>query len=199
MECPICYEAITAETGVVTTSCQHSYHFACVSGWFIKQEKGTCPCCRKEMNEKEDFPDVPAEHESSHDSEESYESESEDEYEVEFSRRQLQEFIESHGGHLTEQMSDAICSVIASFTKTELNSLLVGNTGQVLTEEKWLELLARPSSEPHADQEEPSMRITIGEEGRSVVLNDIYETAAMKIQSAWRTQKAAEALISLKN
>ena len=149
------------------------------------------------MNEKEDFPDVPADQDSDSDSEgESYESE--DEYEVEFTRRQLQEFIESHGGHLTEQMSDAICSVIASFTKTELNSLLVGNTGQVLTEEKWLELLARPSSQPH---EEPSMRITIGEgeSGRIVVVNDIYHTAASKIQSAWRTQKAAEALISLKN
>jgi len=189
MECPICYEAITAETGSVTTSCQHSYHFACISGWFIKQEKGSCPCCRKEMNEKEDFPDVPAEEDSDS------EYESEDEYEVEFTRRQLQEFIESHGGHLTEQMFDAICPVIAAFTKTELNSLLVGNTGQALTEEKWLELLARPE----LYEEESSMRITIGESGRSVVLNDIYETAAMKIQSAWRTQKAAEALIRLKN
>ena len=93
MECPICYEAITAETGVVTTSCHHSYHFACISGWFIKQEKGTCPCCRKEMNDTEDFPDVPDGSSASYDSDE--------EYEVEFTRRQLQDFIHAHGGHLT--------------------------------------------------------------------------------------------------
>ena len=185
MECPICYEAITAETGVVTTSCHHSYHFACISGWFINQEKGTCPCCRKEMNDTEDFPDVPDGSSAS----ESYASDEEEEYQVEFTRSQLQEFIHAHGGHLTEQMSDAICAVVGDFTQTELNSLLVGNTGQSLTEEEWNDLL-------HRDSEEDSMNISITEHGRRVYLNQ-HEAAATTIQNAWRTQKAAQALIML--
>ena len=170
MECPICYEAITEETGVVTTSCKHSYHFTCISGWFIKQEKGSCPCCRKEMNEKEDFPAVPADA----DAEAESESESEESvcYEVEFTRRQLQEFIASHGGHLTEQMSDAICSVIGSFTQTELNSLLVGNTGQTLTEDAWNQLLHRDIEDSEAEedegQEQGLLRISVRGDERSV-------------------------------
>ena len=185
MECPICYEAITAETGVVTTSCNHSYHFSCISGWYIKQEKGTCPCCRKEMNDTEDFPDVPDGSSASYDSDE--------EYEVEFTRRQLQDFIHAHGGHLTEQMSDAICAVIGSFTHMELNSLLVGNTGQTLTEQEWNELLHRDS---HDENENNSLRITIAGDQRTVYLNQ-HEAAASRIQFAWRTQKAVQALIML--
>lgn len=203
MECPICYEAITAETGVVTTSCQHSYHFSCISGWYIKQEKGTCPCCRKEMSEKEDFPDVPEEAEDEAESESESESyESEEEYEVEFTRSDLQQFIAAHGGHLTEQMSDAICAEIAAFTKTELNSLLVGNTGKALTEDEWNQLLHRDNdSEGSADEEEESLQISVRGDERSVYLfpSNAHETAATKIQSAWRTQKAAHALLTLKN
>lgn len=193
MECPICYEAITAETGVVTTSCNHSYHFSCISGWYIKQEKGTCPCCRKEMSEKEDFPDVPDGSSSSASS--SYDSDEEEEYQVEFTRRQLEDFIHAHGGHLTEQMSDAICAVVGDFTQTELNSLLVGNTGQTLTEEEWNDLLHRDSHDEN-EHELNSLRITIAGDERTVYLNE-HEAAASRIQFAWRTQKAVQALITL--
>ena len=205
MECPICYEAITAETGIVTTSCQHSYHFSCISGWYIKQEKGTCPCCRKEMNEKEDFPDVPADADAHADSGSETDSySSEEEYEVEFTRSHLKEFIESHGGHLTEQMCDAICTEIAAFTRTELNSLLVGNTGKALTEDEWNQLLHRDVDESEAseeEEEEETLQISVRGDERSVYLfpSNAHETAATKIQSAWRTQKAAQALMALKN
>lgn len=193
MECPICYEAITADTGIVTTSCKHSYHFSCISGWYINQEKGTCPCCRKEMSEKEDFP-VHEEAES--------DSESESEFdEVEFTRSELQEFIKSHGGNLTEQMSDAICAVVGAFTQTELNSLLVGNTGQALTEEEWNELLTRP--ETVLDSDVHSMRISLEGDERNVYLFPSHmhehEMAASTIQSAWRIRQAAHALLMLKN
>ena len=186
MECPICYEAITAETGIVTTSCNHSYHFSCISAWYINQDKGTCPCCRKDMSEKEDFPDV-------------NESVSDEEYEVEFTRTQLQEFIASHGGHLTEQMSDAICEVIGSFTHMELNSLLVGNTGQTLTEDEWNRLLARDEdTEEEEEEQENSMLISLIGNERNIYMNR-HEEAAIKIQDAWRMQKAAHSLLMLKN
>ena len=54
-ECSICYDEITKATGEVKLSCSHVFHFSCISSWFFKQDKGTCPCCRKEMGEKEDF------------------------------------------------------------------------------------------------------------------------------------------------
>ena len=200
MECPICYEAITEETGVVTTSCKHSYHFTCISGWFIKQEKGSCPCCRKEMNEKEDFPAVPADADADEEAESESESYESDYPEVEFTRTQLQAFIASHGGHLTEQMSDAICAVVGVFTQTELNSLLVGNTGQTLSEDEWNRLMERDDS--HDDQQEEGqeqgqLRISVRGDERCVY-SIIHEAAAAKIQSAWRTQQAVRALVMLK-
>ena len=200
MECPICYEAITEDTGVVTTSCKHSYHFTCISGWFIKQEKGSCPCCRKEMNEKEDFPAVPADADADEEAESESESYESDYPEVEFTRTQLQAFIASHGGHLTEQMSDAICAVVGVFTQTELNSLLVGNTGQTLSEDEWNRLMERDDS--HDDQQEEGQeqgqrRISVRGDERCVY-SIIHEAAAAKIQSAWRTQQAVRALVMLK-
>ncbi len=45
-------DAITKETGLVTLSCQHSFHFRCIDSWFGKQicddQPQTCPCCRSE-------------------------------------------------------------------------------------------------------------------------------------------------------
>ena len=53
MECPICYD----ELGVAraTMSCNHSFHFRCLSNWFVTQDKGSCPMCRKSAHELEDL------------------------------------------------------------------------------------------------------------------------------------------------
>jgi hypothetical protein len=58
MDCPICFETITKETGQVTTSCGHSFHFKCLNTWYWRQtqnEEGqeSCPCCRKMPGEFE--------------------------------------------------------------------------------------------------------------------------------------------------
>lgn len=53
-ECPICYEDVTDSTGSVKLSCAHTFHLSCITSWFSKQEHGSCPCCRKQMGEKED-------------------------------------------------------------------------------------------------------------------------------------------------
>jgi hypothetical protein len=59
MDCPVCFEAITKETGQVTTSCGHTFHFKCLNSWYYHQiqsnESGqeSCPCCRKEPCEFE--------------------------------------------------------------------------------------------------------------------------------------------------
>lgn len=50
MDCSICFEAITKQTGSTTLSCEHAFHFRCIVNWFDKQImddlEQTCPCCR---------------------------------------------------------------------------------------------------------------------------------------------------------
>lgn len=59
MDCPICFENITKDTGQVTTSCGHTFHLKCLNRWFCQQilsdddAKESCPCCRKEPGEFE--------------------------------------------------------------------------------------------------------------------------------------------------
>ena len=58
MDCPVCYEEITRETGQVTTSCGHTFHFKCLNAWYYHQisdgaAEGSCPYCRKEPGEFE--------------------------------------------------------------------------------------------------------------------------------------------------
>lgn len=85
-ECPICYEDVTDATGIVKLSCAHTFHLSCITGWFSKQEQGSCPCCRKLMGEKEDSGYKVNEDEEDEDDEEdetlSYTSESSEEDEI---------------------------------------------------------------------------------------------------------------------
>ena len=52
MDCSICLEQITKTTGCTTLSCEHSFHFRCISEWFLIQRDDAlsqvCPCCRNE-------------------------------------------------------------------------------------------------------------------------------------------------------
>jgi hypothetical protein len=48
--CSICLDEIdVAITGQVVLSCGHQGHLSCISKWFYRQEKSSCPLCRKEM------------------------------------------------------------------------------------------------------------------------------------------------------
>jgi hypothetical protein len=52
-ECSVCYEGFTtaegAKTSVVTLSCGHPFHFACITKWFSGKAVPSCPMCRKGM------------------------------------------------------------------------------------------------------------------------------------------------------
>ena len=196
MECPICYDAITSTTGLTTLSCSHSFHYGCISGWFLKQDVGTCPCCRKEMAAIEDLP---------RDDESVYSDDSEDE-EVEFTRAELQAFMVSLGGNLSEEAADNICEIIAGFTYYELNALVVGNTGRQLTEEQWNELLVEEDDDDDEDDSEDesediwNLRIstTFGPEVTRdvrVIHTKDATTAATKLQAVWRAHKARETVM----
>jgi len=51
MDCPICHDAINADSGITTLACSHSYHLKCITRWISENE--TCPCCRKEVGDYE--------------------------------------------------------------------------------------------------------------------------------------------------
>lgn len=188
MDCPICYDKITSATGVTTLSCSHSFHLSCISGWFLQQEAGTCPCCRKEMAAIEDLPrDDEISDVSSDDS---------DDDEVEFTRASLQAFMRSLGGNLTDAAAENICDIIAGFTYYELNALVVGNTGRQLTEDQWNELLEDDDSDSDSEDSDDSesedvwsLRISTTFDGSRtvrVVHAEDAKKAATKLQAVWR-------------
>ena len=198
-ECPICYDAVDASTGIATLSCTHSFHISCISGWFLKQEIGTCPCCRKEMAAIEDLPRADAD-------EDEDEDEDDDDEEVEFTRAQLQAFMVSVGGNLTDAAAENICDVVASFTYYELNALVVGNTGVHLSEDRWNELLAAQEEDDEDEDEDEdegededddegedvwNLRISttfgadVTREVRMITTEDTKK-AATKLQAIWR-------------
>ncbi len=145
MECPICYDEINAQTGIVTTSCGHSYHFSCISHWYAKQEVGSCPCCRKQSEEKEKMPQIQS-NEDSDEEEEDYE-------EVEFTRAELDAFLRARGGGLTEALALGICESLCALRLSELNMLMICNCGRAITEDEWNELLDAQDEEEESDNE----------------------------------------------
>jgi len=67
MDCSICFEAITAETGKTVMGCGHEFHFRCMASWFVtqcdKELPENCPCCRHEAGPLECLPEI-EDHES---------------------------------------------------------------------------------------------------------------------------------------
>jgi len=100
--CPICYEDINARTGSVNLSCAHTFHLTCITTWFSRQDQESCPCCRKEMGEKETVPVV--------------ESESDDEAET---RSYVSDESEDE-----EQEPDGVCRNSVNLTRQDLSDLL---------------------------------------------------------------------------
>jgi len=161
-ECAICYDVIDLKTtGEVKLSCAHSFHFSCISSWFSNQEKGSCPCCRKEMGDKEDFaPNAPLNSEDEEDDEdeddEDEDDEEEDEYVV-FNRTQLNTLCQKLGSyrHISEEQWAAMSNAFAwhekeftmesqplEFDFDELNSFFATHCWKAITEEQWIDILA---------------------------------------------------------
>jgi Ca2+-binding EF-hand superfamily protein len=163
----------------------------------LKQDVGNCPCCRKEMTAIEDLPRDDDSEVSSIDSEDE---------EVEMTRTELQAFITSLGGNLSEEAADNICEVIAGFTYYELNALVVGNTGRPLTEDRWNELLEEDDEDEDLDSVEDeedvwNLRIVASFDADgstreiSMVTTEDAATAATKLQAVWRGFKGRVAVM----
>ena len=87
MQCAICHDDITAETGRAAMSCSHEFHIRCLVQWLqTPKGSGNCPCCRKEPTALErlapyegseydsEYSDEPEESEGSEGSQESTDS-----------------------------------------------------------------------------------------------------------------------------
>lgn len=75
--------------------------------------------------------------------------------EAEFTREELNAFLQRHGGSLSEATAQAVCSEYAGFTYMELRMLLLGNTGHDLTEEEWNELIEDDDEETDSESDDP--------------------------------------------
>jgi hypothetical protein len=160
-ECSICYEVIDLKTtGEVKLSCAHSFHFSCIASWFSTQEKGSCPCCRKEMGDKEDFaPNAPADGEEDEDDEDDEEDEDEEDEDdcVVFNRTQLNALCLKLGSsrHISQLQWDAMSRAFIwsgkefsaeserlFFTFSELNAFFATHCSLTITEAQWMDILA---------------------------------------------------------
>jgi hypothetical protein len=157
--CAICYEAISASSGHVTMGCSHTFHFRCLSGWFVEQvakgQSETCPCCRREGGELETLALPPAAEE---DDDESYEDEDEEDEDFYYLIRfELDEALKSLGaagcssamwkhvfpGTDEEYREDSA----VSFSRSEIENFAILQGGRAFTEEEWTAFAGRFDSE----------------------------------------------------
>jgi hypothetical protein len=88
MECSICFEDITKQTGSVVLSCEHPFHLRCITKWFFEQGlkdlPETCPCCRSEGTQLDRTCLLDeASDEEEEDDDESYEEEEQEDEDIE--------------------------------------------------------------------------------------------------------------------
>ena len=154
MDCPICYDAIDVQTGVVTTSCGHSFHFSCLSKWYLQQDTGTCPSCRKEVLPIEDLPieQVP----------QVEPEEVLDEFGIEMRSSDLNTLLRLHGGF---GLMDGTQTHLLYFTRISLNTAFTANHADVMRDDQWTQLsdlgidrfLAMHIQEQEEPDDEPPM------------------------------------------
>ena len=157
-ECSICYENIvSAETGEVKLACSHSFHFACIAKWFSSQEKGSCPNCRKQVSEKEDFAPVVSDEDEEDEEDEDDDEESEGERVITLNRSEMNTLLQKYGnaervyGAQWEAMCDAFADATPNFPNetriefsfSELNYFLAISVWETLTQDTWATLLER--------------------------------------------------------
>jgi hypothetical protein len=182
MECSICYENITKETGKAELSCSHSFHLVCLSKWFIKNE--SCPCCRHEANETEKMAPMVEEEESDEDEDE---DEVEDYAEIIESRERAEHMFRLKRWDMTKAEFEA-------YAATRISALVRGHQSrQFFFEMKcWKEdeRNAKASAEQaEKDFKKAKAAQTFYKKVASMTLPKWKTFAATMIQSSWRAKK----------
>lgn len=210
MDCPICYDAIGVQTGIVTTSCGHSFHFSCLSKWYMQHDRGTCPSCRKEVLPIEDLPieQVP----------QVEPEEVLDEVDIEMRGADLDILLRLNGGFGLLYVNQ---THMLQFTRSSLDATLVANHAYEMSEDQWTQLsnlgierfIAIHTQEQEEPDDDPPLTspyatrvswlkydgtwtetITNPEEVSPVSIrldenwteDDVTSRAAIKIQALWR-------------
>ena len=202
-ECPVCYEEINASTGVVTLSCTHSYHFSCISSWFLKNDKSNCPCCRKEMLPIEDF--VPNKEDSSEDEDDEDDDDDDDQGDdiLFLTPQGMIDLLADHGCYIPRTASEGSP---VSYNMQQFNQICVMGGGRAMTEDEWNQAIDAQVEDSDDESVAPmppintemSLRINISftEENsweRAIEESDEeMRQAAVKVQSAWREFKARQ-------
>lgn len=211
--CAICCDDIIVKnTGCTTLSCEHTFHYSCITSWFLKTEaESSCPSCRKLMGPMEDVP-----HEEDEDEEYEEEDDEEDDPPSFFTYSELNRLIRSRGGHgitmaqwmhMQRQEGQTMFNDIL-----QLNSLLIGNGAYPLSEIEWTSIPCDNFVESPLPYEHVSTvhmleggdwsdQIMNPEEltGVSVYLEKVHvggasiiaNLLAKKIQKKWRSTRAA--------
>jgi hypothetical protein len=139
--CAICFDEIdVAVTGCTTLSCQHAFHYSCITAWFLNtHNQSSCPCCRKVMGPMED---VPYEQEDEEDEDEDEDDDDDDDTDASFFfYGELNRLIRSRGGQsitMAQWLRMPLQEEQACFSGIdELNNLLIGKNAMPLTQEEW--------------------------------------------------------------
>jgi hypothetical protein len=175
-DCAICYDAFEPSDGFVTLSCKHVFHILCATSWFAKQDKGTCPLCRKEMSEKDDLARMSVEDEDEEDEDDDEEEEEENPPSIYFSRDYLNTLLISLGG---TGMTPGMSSIFQP--SNEFSTLFYGD-------EDYAELFLSEFRD-----------ICIGNGARSVATDEwysLFDEQVAKAQALAAQRRAAEILAS---
>lgn len=171
MDCPCCFEIITASTGQASLSCGHSFHITCLTNWFVQRASQeldqNCPCCRKDAGEKERLSTGSEEGEVSDDGGSEY---SEDDEEVMLTRAELDAalkrqgaigIVDSHWFTYFDEDEPARTDPEhrLPFVWHELNQMAVYQGGRQFSEEEWEELL--PEEDAPAVASAPVQRLSL--------------------------------------
>jgi len=133
--CSICLHEVipgpseAGGTGSVNLSCTHTFHFRCITEWFDRQEKSTCPLCRKTMSTIEDLPPKQTQAPSPL-----------EEHAI-FTREELDTLLKRLGGSGVTDNMDFIGAAnendTACLSRTEFDFLCWGNGASSLSTEEW--------------------------------------------------------------
>jgi hypothetical protein len=202
MDCAICFEAITADTGHTEMSCTHRFHYTCLTRWFgnqvLKDLTETCPCCRHEANEHEGLPDqFDDDEEEEAESSESSESESEEEISSEQAAAN-----ERARHHFAEKKAALSEEAFQSYAATRIQAAMRAYPIRMDWIRYKVMLDEKESMRNHIRHLEESERKAEKERQTlmrwmTVPRSEWRNLCATKIQTLWRASSARRALIQV--
>ena len=192
MECSICFNAITSQTGKVELSCSHPFHFSCLTTWFDKQKMSggceNCPLCRHEANEFEKMP-APADD----DDDETWDADDDEPTldELAAQERARQRFARYKLINPIEEVQLYAANLIKACWRGYQDRLLYQ---ELLSNKDMIERHEEYISNVQKKMEEDLSRARFLKSTIGLSRTQVKRFAAVKIQSIWRMHKVKESI-----